>query len=73
MWLNKKESEKALSFLMEIQKSLEESHKRELFLQKQFINVAHLFPKIIDDFNYCNECSLFHYSGQHFKQELKKE
>ena len=71
MWLNKRESEKALSFLQQMQKDLEESHKRELFLQKQFITIAHRFPVVVDDFKYCAECSMFHYPGQHlyFKGE----
>lgn len=65
MWLNRKESDRWLNLFEGMQKEIMESHKRELFLQKQFINVAHLVPKITDDFKYCNECSMFHYPGQH--------
>ena len=69
MWLTKRESEKALSFLETLLKDIQEGHRRELLLQKQFITIAKRYPKITDDFCYCNECSMFHYPGQHVKQQ----
>jgi hypothetical protein len=69
MWLNKHESERWLNLLENMQKEIKEGHQREMMLQKQFINIAKQFPRLTDDFNYCAECSMFHYPGQHIKQK----
>jgi hypothetical protein len=69
MLMSKKESERWFTLFEGMQKEIIEGHKRELFLQKQFINIAHLYPKVTHDFKYCDECRMFHYPGQHLKKD----